>query len=96
MLLTWAAVPSRMSPSMTLVTAVGAGPPWAGENLMPFHSGGLWLAVMVMPPPRWPALMAKLTTGVGVSRNVKKAGMPLPAMISAAVVAKVSERNRVS
>jgi len=38
--------------------------------------------------------MAKLTTGVGVSLVVKKEGMPLPAMTSAAVAAKASERNR--
>ena len=35
---------------MALVTVDGAGPPVAGENLMPLYSGGLWLAVMLMAP----------------------------------------------
>ena len=71
MVLTASAVIFPMRASMGLVTASGAGPPVAGENLMPLYSEGLWLAVMLMPPARLPARMAKLTTGVGQSRLVK-------------------------
>ena len=85
-----------MRDSMTLVTVDGAGPPAAGENLMPLYSGGLWLAVMVMPPARLPSRMAKLTTGVGQSRVVRWLVMPFPAITSAAVAAKASDRKRVS
>ena len=35
--------------SIGWVTASGAGPPVAGENLRPLYSGGLWDAVMTMP-----------------------------------------------
>ena len=93
---TAAGVMALIRVSMALVTGVGAGPPVAGENLRPLYSGGLWLAVILMPPARWPSLMAKLTTGVGQSRVVKYDGMPFPAMTSAAAPAKASDWNRVS
>jgi hypothetical protein len=56
---------------MGWVTASGAGPPVAGENLMPLYSGGLWEAVILMAPARFPSRIAKLTTGVGQSRVVQ-------------------------
>lgn len=82
--------------SMALVTGEGAGPPVAGENLMPLYSGGLWLAVMFTAPAFLPSRTAQLTTGVGQSRVVKWLVMPLPAITSAAVAAKASDKKRVS
>ena len=81
---------------MALVTFDGAGPPVAGENLMPLYSGGLWLAVMLMAPACLPSRVAKLTTGVGQSRVVRWLVMPFPAITSAAAAAKASDRKRVS
>ena len=74
----------------------GPGHRWRGENLMPLYSGGLWLAVMLMPPARLARPDGETHHRRGAVPVVKWLMMPLPAITSAAVAAKVSDWKRVS
>jgi len=85
-----------MRASIARVTCGSAGAPSAVENLRPLYSGGLWLAVMVMPPARLPLTIAKATAGVGTGAGERATGMPRPARVAAAARAKRSDRKRVS
>ena len=81
---------------MTRVVSGNAGAPSAVENFRPLYSGGLWLAVTVMPPARRPLTMANATAGVGIGAGERATGTPRPARTSAASRAKRSDRKRVS
>src|SRR3989442_1153175 len=73
-----------------------AGAPLEVENFRPLYSGGLWLAVMMMPPARRPLTMAWATTGVGTGAGERVTDMPCAARTLAASRANRSDRKRVS
>ena len=58
-----------MLASTSRVTSGGAPAPLWTENLKPWYSAGLWLAVMLTPPMAFRLRMVWAMTGVGVSRS---------------------------
>src|SRR5512135_3055513 len=82
--------------SISLVVSGKAGPPQAAENLRPLYSGGLWLAVKLIPPAAFLRMMSKATAGVGTSRFERKERTPFAARTLTASAAKLSDRKRVS
>src|SRR2546428_940846 len=91
-----AAPAESTSVSIARVTSMRAGALLAVENFRPLYSGGLWLAVMLMPPARRPLTMAWATTGGGTGAGERVTGMPRAARIVAASRANRSDRKRVS
>jgi hypothetical protein len=74
----------------------GALPPAADFTLKPFHSPGLWLAVIITPAAALLCTTPKLHAGVGAADANSFTGMPLAAITSAAAAAKRSDEKRVS
>ena len=74
----------------------GALPPAFDLTLNPFHSAGLWLAVMIAPAPAFSIVMARLPAGVGPGRLNRWVGMPELERTSATAAANRSEMKRVS
>src|SRR5580693_6392880 len=85
-----------MVSSIGLVASGGAPAPSCRENLKREYSGGLWLAVMLMPPKALRRRIAKDNTGVGVSRSHTRGVSPLAAKTSAVARAKGRPRKRQS
>ena len=82
--------------SICFVTSGGAGAPLLVENFRPWYSAGLWLAVILIPPPAFRERMLWAMTGVGVSRLLSSTVRPLLASTSAAASENSRPRKRVS
>ena len=82
--------------SMASVISGDALPAYSGLYLKPFQMGGLWLAVIMTAPPACRSTMLYVTVGVGAGLSQRNVATPLPAAVSATVLAKSSEANRVS
>src|SRR5512139_1247827 len=82
--------------SISLVVSGKAGPPQAGENLRPLYSGGLCLAVKLMPPAAFLRMISKATAGVGTSLFERKERMPFAERTLTASAANRSDKKRVS
>ena len=63
-------------------------------SLIPLHSGGLWEAVIPMPPASPWCRTAQERSGVGSGAAASRTGMPRAASTPAASAAKRSERSR--
>ena len=74
----------------------GALPPALDLTLNPFHSAGLWLAVMIAPAPAFRFVTARLPAGVGPGRSKMWVAIPESARVSATAAANRSEMKRVS
>jgi len=81
---------------MARVTSGRAGAPSLVESLRPLYSGGLWLAVMLIPAARRPSTTAKATAGVGIGVGERTTGTPRAASVVATSCAKRSDMKRVS
>ena len=81
---------------MASVISGEALPAYSGLYLKPFQVGGLWLAVIMTAPPACRSTMLYVTVGVGAGLSQRNVVTPLPAAVSATVLAKSSEAKRVS
>ena len=76
---------------MASVISGDALPAYSGLYLKPFQMGGLWLAVIMTAPPACRSTMLYVTVGVGAGLSQRNVTTPLPAAVSATVLAKSSE-----